>query len=144
VPGDAAVVSCMGDTLLHLPSEDAVRDALHASRERLAPGGRFVASFRDLTQELVGADRFVDVRSDPDRILTCFLEYGPDRVTVHDLLHVREGVGWRLRKSAYDKLRLAPQWVERALHAAGFSRVSVDGDGPLRVATAVAPQAPAP
>jgi SAM-dependent methyltransferase len=136
VPTDAAVVTCMGDTLLHLPSEGAVRDALRAAHERLEPGGRFVASFRDLTGELTGTDRFIDVRSEPDRIFTCFLEYAPDRVTVHDLVHVRDGAGWRLRKSAYEKLRLAPRWVEHALREAGFSEVTVEPDVRMHVASA--------
>jgi SAM-dependent methyltransferase len=137
VPHDAAVVTCMGDTLLHLPSKDAVGDVLRAAHGRLSSGGRFVASFRDLTTELRGTERFLEVRSSNDRILTCFLEYGPDRVTVHDLLHLRDADGWQLRKGAYDKLRLAPGWVEQALRGAGLSEATVVADGHLQVATAL-------
>jgi SAM-dependent methyltransferase len=137
VPQDATVVTCMGDTLLHLPSKDAVGDALRVVHGRLSPGGRFVASFRDLTTELCGTARFIEVRSSPDRILTCFLEYGPDRVTVHDLLHLRDADGWNLCKGAYDKLRLAPGWVEQALRVAGLSEATVVADGPLQLATAL-------
>ena len=61
---------------------------------------------------LTGTARFLPVRADDQRILTCFLEYGPSHVTVHDLLHEREAGGaWRLQTSAYRKLRLSPGWV---------------------------------
>lgn len=137
VPEAASAVVCMGDTLLHLPSERAVRDALQSAHSHLAAGGRFVASFRDLTRELTGTGRFLEVRSDPDRIFTCFLEYGADQVTVHDLVHVRDGAGFRLRKSAYEKLRLAPPWVEQALYDAGFSTAAVEAEARMQLASAL-------
>jgi len=49
------------------------------------------------------------------------LEYGDTTVTVHDLLHRREGGSWRLGVSSYPKLRLAPQWVAERLSSAGLS-----------------------
>ena len=52
--------------------------------------------------------------------MTCFLEYEPDAVLVHDLIHLREGTGWRLTTGAYRKLRLAPNWVEAQLRSGGL------------------------
>ncbi len=52
-----------------------------------------------------GLDRFIPLRADADRIMTCFLESnGSESVMVHDLIHVRQGETWTLRKSAYPKL----------------------------------------
>ena len=55
------------------------------------------------------------------RILTCFLEYGEQQVTVYDLLHEREGAGWQQRVSSHPKLRLDPQWVVAKLTALGLN-----------------------
>jgi hypothetical protein len=75
----------------------------------------------------VGPGRFIPVKSDADRILTCFLEYGEDHVEVHDLLHERQGSVWQQKVSTYRKLRLAPAWVADALRGAGFSVRSEPG-----------------
>jgi len=60
------------------------------------------------------------VRSTADKIMTCFLEYHPDVVQVHDLVHIREDGAWRLAKSCYPKLRLAVDEVRRQLAQAGL------------------------
>jgi hypothetical protein len=121
LPTPAQLVLCMNDTLTHLPGPAAVERLLDDLAAGLASGGRFVASFRDYTIAREGPARFIPVRSDASRILTCFLEYGPTHVTVHDLLHEREGAGWRQRVSAYRKLRLAPTWLVGQLAARGLA-----------------------
>lgn len=119
-PGAGAVV-CMGDTLTHLGSKGEAARLLADVYRVLAPGGTFALSFRDLTTELLGLDRFIPVRSDPDKVMTCFLEYEPETVVVHDLVHARDGAGWTFRKSSYRKLRLDPEWVAGELTEIGFS-----------------------
>ncbi len=119
-PGFAVAV-CMGDTLTHLPSRDDVVRLFATVRRLLTAGGLFVIGLRDMIRPLEGTDRFIPVRSDADRIMTCFLEYEPETVIVHDLVHVREGSGWSLRKSAYRKLRLGTDWAQARLAEAGFA-----------------------
>ena len=121
----AGAIVCMGDTLTHLPSADAVRRLFAAARAALSPGGALALTYRDLSRALEETDRFIPVRADDDRILTCFLEYLPDVVRVHDLLHHRTPDGWRLEKSWYPKLRLGQGDVERWLVGAGFAIVHV-------------------
>jgi SAM-dependent methyltransferase len=70
------LILCMGDTLTHLPEPAAALELFRLAAASLRPGGVFAATFRDYTQALVGNGRFIPVRSDADRILTCFLEYG--------------------------------------------------------------------
>ena len=111
----------MGDTLTHLPDQIAVETLFARAAESLRPDGKFIATFRDYTSALAGNARFIPVKSDDDRILTCFLEYGDDHVDVHDLLHERQGSLWQLRVSSYRKLRLSPAWVATALGQRGFS-----------------------
>lgn len=140
VAGDAELVVCMTDTLLHLDTRHDVRmlfDSVHAA---LMPGGRFVLTFRDLTRELVGVERFIPVRSDADRVLTCFLEYEPDSVVVHDLLYSRrpEG-GWAFQSSCYRKLRLPVDWVLEQLREAGFDASESSAENGLATVLAVKP-----
>ncbi|HEU4642893.1 MAG TPA: class I SAM-dependent methyltransferase [Gemmatimonadaceae bacterium] len=118
--GGYDVAVCMGDTLTHLAARGEVRRLFRSVRASLAPRGLFVLTFRDYTRPLAGLDRFIPVRATDDAIMTCVLEYEPDHVIVHDLLHERTERGWELRKSAYRKLRLAPAWTAGALADAGF------------------------
>jgi SAM-dependent methyltransferase len=118
--GTVDVVVCMGDTLPHLPARELVPRLFAEVFRALRPGGQFVLSFRDLAAELRGIDRFISVRSAADKIMTCFLEYGPGVVMVHDLIHVREGDSWKLLKSSYPKLRLPLDEVRRHLAGEGF------------------------
>ncbi len=120
-PGEAPdLVLCMGDTLTHLPDEAAVSSLASAVAGSLACGGRFVATFRDYSELPVGTRRFIPVRSDADRILTCFLEAAGDKVLVHDILHERQGESWTTRVSCYEKLRLSRDRMSRLFSDAGL------------------------
>ncbi len=116
------VIVCMGDTLTHLPELASVESLLAAVAESLPHGGVFAATFRDYASaELKGEQRFILVRADDARLLTCFLEYQEHQVMVHDLLHEKEDGRWRQAISSYPKLRLAPAWVISKLSELGFS-----------------------
>jgi len=135
-PGPVDAILCMGDTLTHLASPEDVERLLADVAAALAPSGVFVATFRNyFSTELVGPSRFLLVRSDETRILTCCLEYGTATVTVHDLLHERVEGRWQLRVSGYVKLRLAPQVLIRQLEESGLAvrRDEVAG-GMVRIA----------
>jgi 2-polyprenyl-3-methyl-5-hydroxy-6-metoxy-1,4-benzoquinol methylase len=132
----ADLILCMGDTLTHLPDRSSVASLCKDVAASLKPGGLFVVTFRDYASlPLAGDSRFILVRADAERILTCFLEYADSIVTVHDVLHQREGGAWRLRVSSYPKLRLAPHWLVAQLQALGFevTRDTVAG-GMIRIA----------
>jgi len=120
VAGAPEVILCMGDTLTHLSDEQTVESLFAEAAAAIVPGGTFVLSFRDYTAALEAERRFVAVKNDADRILTCFLEYEESHVNVHDLVHERDGSAWRQRVSAYRKLRLSPDRVAAALERAGF------------------------
>jgi hypothetical protein len=104
----------------------------------LAPGARTVFTWRALETELCGEERFIPVRADADRIMTCFLEYAPEYVRVHDLIHERDGAAWTLHKSSYTKLRLPLAWVAAEMSAAGFA-VETARPGPFAVLAARRP-----
>jgi SAM-dependent methyltransferase len=142
-PEQAAAIVCMGDTLTHLSSPDAVRRLFSAVAAALAPGGLFILTWRDLTPELKGPDRFIPVRATGDRIMTCFLEYlSPTTVQVHDLVYTRNLIGnpataaWTLEKSSYPKLRLSPNQVSQELTAANLEPNTPPTAGRLSLAVA--------
>lgn len=116
----AGAIACMGDTLTHLESRTDVSKLFVDAYKALAPGGRLVLTFRDLSTELSGLDRFFPVRADDDRVMICALDYEPESVVVNDLVHVRDGDGWTLHKSSYRKLRLAPAALVAELEGIGF------------------------
>jgi hypothetical protein len=87
----------------------------------LAVGGTLILTLRDyVSVELQGAGRFIPVRSDESKILTCFLEYQEEVVEVYDLLYRRHEDGWQLEVSSYPKLRLNKEWVTEQLNRAGL------------------------
>jgi Methyltransferase domain len=117
-PPDA--ILCMGDTITHLPNLRSVESLVGRAAAALKCGGAFVVTLRDCSVPLPGDQRFIPVRSDDTRLATCFLEYEPTRVVVHDLLHERTANGWTSRVSHYRKLRLAPKHLADQMEASGF------------------------
>ena len=132
----ADLILCMGDTLTHLETPGSIAALGRSVAARLSTGGRFVATFRDYTRPPSGEARFIPVRADAQRILTCFLEAFDDHVQVHDLLHERTGDAWSTRVSSYRKLRVAPEAVREMFAAAGL-RATLE-PGPRGMARLVA------
>jgi SAM-dependent methyltransferase len=139
--GSAQIIVCMGDTLTHLSSREEVCELFRSVARALRPGGVFVLGYRDLAgAELLGLERFLSIRGDDQRVMTCFLEYSsPDTVVVNDLVQVREDSGeWSLHKSSYRKLRLPLVWVREQVEAAGLTIV-LQRSGPVATLAAVRP-----
>lgn len=112
---------CMGDTLSHLSSLEDVAALIRNVQKELMSGGVFLLTFRDMSRELEGADRFIPVQSSDNRHFTCFLEYGPDSVMVHDILNEKTEDGWEQSVSTYRKIRLGGDQVKTMLEEAGFT-----------------------
>jgi SAM-dependent methyltransferase len=127
ISAPADLILCMGDTLTHLQSTDEIKQLFHDVAASLRPGGRFVATFRDYRELPLGDKRFIPVRSDSQRIHTCFLEQMPERVVVHDIIHEYGTDGWSLKVSSYEKLRLSPDVVSQAAEGAGLCCRSTPG-----------------
>ncbi|HEY9642538.1 MAG TPA: methyltransferase domain-containing protein, partial [Coleofasciculaceae cyanobacterium] len=93
----AQIIVCMGDTLTHLQSLDAVQSLVWKAAQALATSGKFILTFRDYSSvQRQGTQRFIPVHSDESTILTCFLEYHEDIVEVYDLVYRKEGDRWIL------------------------------------------------
>ena len=114
------LIVCMGDTITHLTSLAEISDTVAEVYRLLSNQGKFIISFRDLTSELAGTGRFIPVRSDDQRILTCFLEYFPEHVMVHDIVYEKNNGDWQQKVSSYPKVRLAEGRFGQMLESAGF------------------------
>ena len=120
--GNAELIVCMTDTLCHLDSKDKVKSLFKKVISSLEERGQFIITFRDLSFELPELERFIPVKSDDDTVFTCFLEYEPETVKVHDLVYRKKDGNWSLSKSYYRKLRLSKEWIEEQLTIIGFTQ----------------------
>ena len=125
-PDRVELVVCMGDTLTHLNTHQDIRKLLRRVYSVLEIGGQVVLTFRDLTSELKGLDRFILVRNDADTIFTCFLEYEKDYVKVHDIIYEKKHNQWELKKSVFNKIRISPKWARETLQEFGFKIETYD------------------
>jgi SAM-dependent methyltransferase len=114
------LIVCMGDTVPHLDSLESVRELIKNSHEILLKNGKLVLTFRDLTFELKGEDRFIPVNSDDGRIFTCFLEYHPTYVKVFDIVYEKKKGKWIQKISSYKKLIISQAVIKEYCEDAGF------------------------
>jgi len=122
----AEVIVCMGDTIAHLESVEQIRLLLERCLKCLLNNGRLVLSYRDYGTELVDTQRFIPVKSDDNKILTCYLEYFENKVKVTDLLHERMNGQWTQHVSSYFKIRITNRMIEKLITDAGFKILKSD------------------
>lgn len=114
------LILCWGDTLTHLEGKSEIGKLIVDMAAALVPGGKMLLSFRDYSAELTGDSRFIPVKSDDTRILTCVLDYEDDRVRVTDLLQEKSEAGWKQKVSSYYKVRISPDEVVQSIEGAGM------------------------
>ncbi|HEV8512532.1 MAG TPA: methyltransferase domain-containing protein [Cyclobacteriaceae bacterium] len=119
----AELIVCMGDTIAHLESVDEIKLCIDLSFKCLTRNGKLILSYRDYGTELVDTQRFIPVKSDDNKILTCILEFSAEMVKVTDLLHERINGHWIQKLSSYFKVRITSQIVEKLVLDAGFKVV---------------------
>ncbi|MFH0736773.1 MAG: class I SAM-dependent methyltransferase [bacterium] len=120
VTNNVELCVCMGDTLTHLTSLEDVKKLLSDVFDVLEKQGTFVLSFRDLTKQLTGLDRIIPVRSEKDKIFTCFLEYEKDKVKVTDILYQYKNKEWQIKKSYYRKIKISKEWIITQMEDIGY------------------------
>src|SRR5690606_18671259 len=114
------VIVCCAETLSHLESKQEIEKLIADIPNVLDRHGKAIFTFRDYSTPLTGMDRFIPVKSDSDRILTCILDYGIDFVNVTDLLYERTNDGWKQKLSAYRKVRLVTSEIVDLLVSNGL------------------------
>jgi len=115
------LILCWGDTLLHLENKTDVNTFFRNAEKCLNKGGKIILSFRNYEHALIGVNRFIPVKNDSDRILTCFLEYSDEFVFVTDLIHLKKGDKWTQKASSYKKLRMGKSEIQQILSDFNFN-----------------------
>jgi precorrin-6B methylase 2 len=114
------LIVCCGDTLSHLESKSEIRNLIADISESLENNGKLIISFRDYSNELTGIDRFIPVKRDNNKILTCILDYEDEFVNVTDLLYERTNEVWEQKVSTYRKVRISTKNMVDYLEEAGM------------------------
>lgn len=112
---NAGLVICCGDTISHLESVDEIKNLIIDIYKILTKKGKILLSFRDYSFELEDTQRFIPVKSEDNRILTCFLEYFKEKVRVTDILHQKNESIWEQKISSYEKVRVSKQMISQLL-----------------------------
>ncbi|MDO1445507.1 class I SAM-dependent methyltransferase [Rhodocytophaga aerolata] len=128
------LIICWGDTLTHLDSKADIYQLIQDISHTLPRGGKLLLSFRNYTNSLSGDNRFIHVKSDEQRIATCFLEYFTDYVRVTDLLYEKNGPTWVQKVSSYNKVIINPEEVRQEIQNNGLRLLHCDTlNGMIRI-----------
>lgn len=114
------LIICCGDTLSHLDNKSEVKTFIKDIVKSLGKNGKIILSFRDYSTKLTGIDRFIPVKSDGYKILTCILDYEDEFVSVTDLLYERTNDVWKQSVSSYKKVRLLTSEIVQDLEENGM------------------------
>jgi predicted RNA methylase len=114
------LIICWGDTIAHLDSEQEIMQLIITISKTLSEEGKFLLSFRDYSVELTGENRFIHVKSDENRILTCILDYQLQYIRVTDLLYEKIGDRWKQKVSSYKKVRVTTDMIVKILEQANM------------------------
>jgi 2-polyprenyl-3-methyl-5-hydroxy-6-metoxy-1,4-benzoquinol methylase len=117
------LITCMGDTLTHLPSLTEVEDLVRHCFSELELDGTLILTLRDYSVQPAGAKDCIPVRRDENRIFLCSLAYHADIMTVEDILYSRSGGRWQRDAGRYTKLRILPEELDRMVRSAGFGTI---------------------
>jgi SAM-dependent methyltransferase len=115
------LIICCGDTLSHLDNKIEVKNFIVNIVKSLDKNGKLILSFRDYSTKLTGIDRFIPVKSDDTKILTCILDYEDEFVNVTDLLYERTDNVWKQKVSTYKKVRLLTNEIVEHLEGCGMT-----------------------
>jgi 2-polyprenyl-3-methyl-5-hydroxy-6-metoxy-1,4-benzoquinol methylase len=115
------LIVCCGDTLSHLNNKTDVNSFISEIIRSLEKNGKLIFSFRDYSNELIGIERIIPVKSDETKILTCILDYEKEFVNVTDLLYERTDNVWKQKVSTYKKVRLLTNEIVEYLVANGMT-----------------------
>ncbi len=115
------LIVCCGDTLSHLDNKIEVKTFIANIAKSLHKNGKLILSFRDYSNKSTGIDRFIPVKSDSTKILTCILDYEDEFVNVTDLLQERTDDVWKQKVSTYKKVRLLTNEIVGHLEGNGMT-----------------------
>lgn len=135
LPGPFDAILCLGHSLPHLLSAEAIRAALHDFALLLRPGGWLLIQNRNDERLLSRGERFLplSVHREGERewLFFRFLDLAPDRIAFHMATFWRDADGWHQRVSTTYHRPLPHADLRAMLEATGFGEVAFYGSWKL-------------
>jgi len=126
IPGDFDALLCLGNSLPHVLSEPALREAFQNMKSKIKPGGRIVIHNLNYDLRLTKRPRFFAAEGSADILVWRFADYGAEFVTFHTALFERndsKSPRWSVKvNSTLQKPWLAED-LDRILSAEGFQKI---------------------
>lgn len=124
LPGPFDAVLCLGHSLPHLLSAEAVQAALHDFAQLLRPGGLLLIQNRNDERLLARGERFLplSVHREGERewLFFRFLDLDPERIAFHMAIFWRDADGWHQRVSTTHHRPIPHTELKTMLENAGF------------------------
>ncbi|MBN1887519.1 MAG: class I SAM-dependent methyltransferase [Thermoflexales bacterium] len=129
-PFDA--ILCLGNSLPHLLSPEALTDALGQMHALLRTGGVLVLHNLNYDLRLEARPRFFQPAGDACTLVWRFADYGPELITFHTAIFERTETGsWSVHVNSTPQRPLLARELGEALEQVGFERQSVQHFGGL-------------
>ena len=139
-PAAFDAIFCLGNSLPHLLSQEALVDALRNMRARLHSGGVLILHNLNYDLRLQKRPRFFSANGNADTLVWRFADYGPEFITFHTALFEREAentsrgaASWSVVVNSTLQRPLLAKDLDEALTRAGFGDIEHFGglDGSL-------------
>jgi glycine/sarcosine N-methyltransferase len=124
-PFDA--VLCLGNSLPHLLSQEALVEGLGNMRARLRPGGVLILHNLNYDLRIKKQPRFFSANGHADAMVWRFADYGPEFITFHTALFERKAEGekssWSVQVNSTLQRPLLEKDLDAAMGRAGFKEI---------------------
>ncbi len=131
IHGTFDLVTCMGNTLVHLLDQSALRAAAKAFRSVTKPGGLLAVHVLNYTRILTFHDRFFPSRhgflGNDEYVFVRFYDFGPTRLTFNMITLHRDKGEWTIEVSQTPHYPWQEPEIRRALESEGFEEVIAYG-----------------
>jgi glycine/sarcosine N-methyltransferase len=122
-------VLCLGNSLPHLLSQEALVDALRNMRARLHSGGVMILHNLNYDLRMKKKPRFFSANGNADTLVWRFADYGPEFITFHTALFERKrdmtqgGASWSAEVNSTLQRPLLVRDLDDALVRAGLGNI---------------------
>jgi len=123
-------VLCLGNSLPHLLSREALVDALEHMQGRLRSGGLLILHNLNYDLRVKKQPRFFSANGSGDALVWRFADYGPEYITFHTALFERKGAeaegelpSWSVQVNSTLQRPLLERDLDEALARTGFESI---------------------
>jgi SAM-dependent methyltransferase len=128
--GTFDAVLCLGNSLPHLLSQEALVEALQQMRGKLRAGGVLILHNLNYDMRVVKKPRFFSANGNEEALVWRFSDYGPELITFHTALFERKAEGdrpkavsWSVQVNSTLHRPLLQRDLDLALGQAGFGEL---------------------